>query len=70
MLQEFGVKRGQKSRVIQVMAENSNSVSKFLPLFLCRHNFKQDNNQIYIYKCFTNKQVDIFTILLKIAIRN
>ena len=48
--------------VIQVMGENSNSVSKFLPLYIFRNNFKQDNNQIniYIYKCLANKQIDIF----------
>ena len=42
------------------MGENSNGVSKFLPLFIFLHNFEQDNNQINIYKCFENKQIDIF----------
>ena len=36
------------------------SVSKFQPLFIFRHNFKQDNNQINIYHWFADKQVDIF----------
>ena len=40
--------------VIQVMC-----VSKFLPLFILRRNLKQENNQINIYKCFANKQIDI-----------
>ena len=44
------VKRGKKSMVIQVIGKNSNIVSKFLPLFIFRDNFKQDNNQINIYK--------------------
>ena len=56
--------------VFQVMSENSNSVSKFLPLFIFPHNFKPDNNQINIYNCFANKQSDIFITLLKIAIKN
>ena len=55
--------------VIQVMGENSNSVSNFLPLFIFRYNFKQENNQFNIHKCFANKQIDIFIIVLKIAIR-
>ena len=46
--------------VVDVMGKNSNSVSKFLPLFIFRHNFKQDDNQINIYKCFDNKQIDTF----------
>ena len=45
--------------VFQVMGENSNRVSKFLSLFIFRHNFKQDN-QSNIYKCSTNKHIDIF----------
>ena len=45
---------------IQVLGENSNSVSKFLPQFIIRPNLTQDNNQINIYKCFANKQIDIF----------
>ena len=49
--------------VIQVMRENSNSVSKYLPLFIFRQNFKQDNNQINIYKCFANKQIDNFNYI-------
>ena len=57
--------------VIQVMGENSNSVSKYLPLFIFQHNFKQDNNQIniYVYKCFANKQIDIFYYIAETAIR-
>ena len=55
--------------VIQVIGEDSNIVSKFLPLFKFRHNFKPDNNQINIYKCFENKQIDIFIIMPKIGIR-
>ena len=35
--------------IIQVMGENSNSVSKFLPLFKFRHTLKQDNKQTNIY---------------------
>ena len=35
------------------------TVSKFLPLIIFRHNFKQDNDQINIYKRFANKQTDI-----------
>ena len=46
--------------VIQVMDENLNRVSNFLPLFIFRHNFRQDYNQINIYKCFANKQINIF----------
>ena len=46
--------------IIQVMGENSNSVSKFLLLFILWHNFKHDNNQLNIYKCSRNKQIDIF----------
>ena len=42
---------------IPVMGENSKSVSKFLPSFTFRPNFKQDT-QINIYKCFANKQID------------
>ena len=60
VLMEFRVTRGQKSMVIQVTGENSNSDSKSLPLFIFRHNFKQYNNQFNIYKCFANKQIDIF----------
>ena len=44
----------------QVMCENSNSVSKFLLLTIFQHSFKQDNNQINIYKRFAKKQIDIF----------
>ena len=44
--------------MVILMGEYSNIVSKFLPLFI--HNFEQDNNQTNIYKCFTNKQIDIF----------
>ena len=55
--------------VIQVMGENSNNASKFLPLFIFRLNFKQDNNQINIYRRFTNKQIDIFYYITEIAIR-
>ena len=46
--------------VIQAMSKSSNSVSKFLPLFIFRQNFKPDNNQMNIYKCFENKQIVIF----------
>ena len=46
--------------VIHVMRENSNSVSKFLPIIIFQHNFEQDNNQNNIYKCFANKPIDIF----------
>ena len=67
MLREFRVKRDQKSMVIQLMGENSKSVSKFLPLFIFRHNFKEDSNQINTYKCFENIQFYTFIILLKIA---
>ena len=56
--------------VRQVKGENSNSVSKFLPLLIFRQNFKQDNNQIKIYKCFENKHIYIFIKFVKIAIRN
>ena len=52
--------------VVQVMGENSNIVSKFLPLFIFRYNFNHDNNQINLYKCF---KLTFFIILLKIAIR-
>ena len=41
------------------MSENLKSVSKFLSLFIFRYNIKQDNNQINIYKCFENNQIDI-----------
>ena len=51
------------------MGENSESVSKFRTLFIFRHNFKQDNNQINIYKCFANKKIDTFIIPLKANIR-
>ena len=58
---------------IQVMGENSDSVSKFLPLFTFgRHNFKHDNNQtniyiyiyiyMYIYMSFANIQIDNFLL--------
>ena len=46
--------------VIQAIGENSYSVSKFLPLFISLHNFKQDNNQVNVYKCLANKQIDSF----------
>ena len=46
--------------IIPVMDEKLNSVSKFLPLFIFRHNFKQDKNQINVHKCFANKQIYIF----------
>ena len=46
--------------VIQIMGEHSNSVSKLLPLIIFRYNFKEDNNQINIYKRFANKQINIF----------
>ena len=55
--------------VMQVMGENSNRVSKFLPLFIFRNNFQQDNNQVNIYQCFANKRIDIFILLLKIDTR-
>ena len=46
--------------VIQVLGENSNIVFKSLPLFIFRHHFQQYNNQINIYKCFANKQIEVF----------
>ena len=46
--------------VIQILGKNSNSVSKFLPLFIFRHHFKQDNDQINLHECFENEQLDIF----------
>ena len=46
--------------VIQVIGENSNNVFQFLSLYIFRRNFKQDNNQINIYKCFANKQIYSF----------
>ena len=56
--------------VTQVMGENSNEISKFLPLLIFRHNFQQDNNQINIYKCFENKQIDIFYYIAENSYKN
>ena len=44
--------------VVQIMGKHSNSVSKFLPIIMLRHNFKKDNNP-NMYKSFANKQIDI-----------
>ena len=54
---------------ISVIDENSKSIPKFLLLFKFRNNFKQDNNQINIYKCLANNKLTFFIILVKIAIR-
>ena len=54
--------------VIQVRGENSKGVSKFLPVFTFRHNFKQDNNQINIYiSVFHINKLTFFIIILKIG---
>ena len=51
------------------MSKNSNSVSKFLPLFIFRHNFKQDNDHINVYRIVLQiNELTFFIIFLKIAI--
>ena len=43
VLRKFRAKRDQKSRVIKVIGENSNTISLYLTLFILRDKIKQDN---------------------------